>query len=102
MPVDHATLETKQPDVYAIGDITAIPLPGRWKPDAPLMLPKAGVFAHAQAQVVARRIVQEIAGTRAQDTFCADGYCMLEAGEDLGRLRVWQLFRGTLSANATP
>ena len=83
VPVDRATLETKQPDVYAIGDITAIPLPGRWKPDVPLMLPKAGVFAHAQAQVVARRIAQEIAGMRAQDSFCADGYCMLEAGEDL-------------------
>jgi sulfide:quinone oxidoreductase len=52
VPVDRATLETKQPDVYAIGDITAIPLPGRWKPDVPLMLPKAGVFAHAQAQRV--------------------------------------------------
>lgn len=83
VPVDHATLATQQRDVYAIGDITAIPLPGRWKPDAPLMLPKAGVFAHAQAQIVARRIAQEVAGTRAQDTFCADGYCMLEAGEDL-------------------
>jgi sulfide:quinone oxidoreductase len=66
VPVDRATLETKQPDVYAIGDITAIPLPGRWKPDVPLMLPKAGVFAHAQAQVVARRIAQEIAGRHAQ------------------------------------
>jgi len=83
VPVDRATLETKQPDVYAIGDITAIPLPGRWKPDVPLMLPKAGVFAHAQAQVVARRIAQQIAGRRAQESFCADGYCMLEAGEDL-------------------
>jgi len=83
IPVNHATLETKYPSVYAIGDITAIPLPGRWKPDVPLMLPKAGVFAHGQAQVVARRIAQEIAGTPAQETFCADGYCMLEAGEDL-------------------
>jgi sulfide:quinone oxidoreductase len=83
VPVDRATLETEHPNVYAIGDITAIPLPGRWKPDVPLMLPKAGVFAHAQAQVVARRIAQEIAGKHAQDSFCADGYCMLEAGEDL-------------------
>ena len=83
IPVNHATLETKCPNVYAIGDITAIPLPGRWRADAPLMLPKAGVFAHAQAQIVARRIAQEIAGTRTQTEFCADGYCMLEAGEDL-------------------
>ena len=83
IPVDRETLETKQPDVYAVGDITAIPLPGRWKPDVSLMLPKAGVFAHAQAQVVAHRIAERSAGRRTQDSFCADGYCMLEAGEDL-------------------
>ena len=83
IPVNYATLETKHPNVYAIGDITAIPLPGRWKPEVPLMLPKAGVFAHAEAQIVARRIAQEIAGTHEKPEFCADGYCMLEAGEDL-------------------
>lgn len=83
IPANHATLETKYPNVYAIGDVTAIPLPGRWKPDVPLMLPKAGVFAHAQAQIVARRIAQEIVGAREKPEFCADGYCMLEAGEDL-------------------
>jgi sulfide:quinone oxidoreductase len=47
------------------------------------MLPKAGVFAHAHAQVVARRIAAHICGSQPQDTFCGDGYCMLEAGEDL-------------------
>jgi sulfide:quinone oxidoreductase len=47
------------------------------------MLPKAGVFAHAQAEVVARRIAAELTGARAKDVFCGDGYCMLEAGEDL-------------------
>jgi sulfide:quinone oxidoreductase len=47
------------------------------------MLPKAGVFAHAQAHVVARRIAAEVAGTEPNDVFCGDGYCMLEAGEDL-------------------
>lgn len=83
IPVDRATLQTKHENVYALGDVTAISIPGRWKPDVPMMLPKAGVFAHGQAQVVARRIAAEINGTRAQETFCGDGYCMLEAGEDL-------------------
>lgn len=83
VPVDPHTLDTNQNGVYAIGDVTAIPIPGRWKPDVPLMLPKAGVFAHAQAEVVARRIVAEILGRPSQATFCGDGYCMLEAGEDL-------------------
>ncbi len=83
VPVDSATLATKDESVYAIGDITAIPLPGRWKPDVPLMLPKAGVFAHAQALVVARRIADRIAGKAARDKFSGEGYCMLEAGEHL-------------------
>ena len=83
VPVDPRTLRTSQGGVYAIGDVTAIPIPGRWKPDVPLMLPKAGVFAHAQAEVVAQRIVAEVAGRSCEAVFCGDGYCMLEAGEDL-------------------
>ena len=83
VPVDSGTLATKDENVYAIGDVTAIPLPGRWKPDVPLMLPKAGVFAHAQALVVARRIADRIIGKDARDKFSGEGYCMLEAGEHL-------------------
>ena len=83
VPVDRTTLATKRENVYAIGDVTAIPLPGRWKPDGLLMLPKAGVFAHAQALVVACHIAGRITGTGVQDKFDGDGYCMLEAGEHL-------------------
>ncbi|MBN9657549.1 MAG: NAD(P)/FAD-dependent oxidoreductase [Acidobacteria bacterium] len=83
IPVDPQTLRTSQDGVYAIGDVTAIPIPGRWKPDVPLMLPKAGVFAHAQAEVVAQRIVADVTGRSCEAAFCGDGYCMLEAGEDL-------------------
>jgi sulfide:quinone oxidoreductase len=83
VPVNPQTLQTSQDDTYAIGDVTAIPIPGRWKPDVPLMLPKAGVFAHAQAEVVAQRIVAEVTGRSCEAAFSGDGYCMLEAGEDL-------------------
>lgn len=83
VPVDRRTLATRHERVYAIGDVTAIPIPGRWRPEAALMLPKAGVFAHGHALVVASRIAAQIAGTQAADEFCGDGYCMLEAGEDL-------------------
>jgi sulfide:quinone oxidoreductase len=83
VPVDPRTLATGHRGVYAIGDVTAIPIPGRWNPDVPLMLPKAGVFAHAQAEVVAQRIAAEVAGRPCDAAFCGDGYCMLEAGEDL-------------------
>lgn len=81
IPVNHETLETKHKNVYAIGDITSVPIPGRWKPDMPMMLPKAGVFAHAQAKVVAQRIAASINGVESDVVFCGDGYCMLEAGE---------------------
>jgi len=83
IPVDRATLQTEHKNVFAIGDATAISIPGRWKPDVPMMLPKAGVFAHVQAEVVARRIAAEIEGTSVQDNFPGVGYCMLEAGESM-------------------
>ncbi len=83
VPVDRSTLKTKYENVYAIGDITAISIPGRWKPDVPMMLPKAGVFAHVQAEIVAHRIVDEINGIVPKAEFCGGGYCMLEAGEGL-------------------
>jgi sulfide:quinone oxidoreductase len=83
IPVDPRTLETSRRRVHAIGDVTTIPIPGRWKQDLPLMLPKAGVFAHAQALVAAARMAAEVNGTEASAEFCGDGYCMLEAGEDL-------------------
>ena len=49
----------------------------------PMMLPKAGVFAHVQAEIVAERIADEISGRTPKAEFCGTGYCMLEAGEGL-------------------
>jgi sulfide:quinone oxidoreductase len=83
IPVNRLTLQTQYEGVYALGDATAISIPGRWKPDVPLMLPKAGVFAHAQAKVVAQRITAEIAGRGKPSEFPGVGYCMLEAGESM-------------------
>jgi sulfide:quinone oxidoreductase len=79
--VDRQTLATTRENVFAIGDVASVPLPGRWMPDVPLMLPKAGVFAHAEALVVARRIAAEIRGATATDAFSGEGFCTLEAGE---------------------
>ena len=90
--VNARTLGTEHERVFAIGDVTAIPIPGRWKPDVPLMLPKAGVFAHAQAEVVAARIAAEISGGRSQKEFWGEGYCMLEAGEDLAGMAYGNFF----------
>jgi sulfide:quinone oxidoreductase len=74
IPVDPETLQTEVDGVYAIGDIAAIPLAGG------KMLPKAGVFAHAQGQVVGDRIVDELAGRRPTAIFEGDGSCFLETG----------------------
>lgn len=74
IPVDRNTLVTHYRDVYAIGDVTAIPLANG------MMLPKAGVFAHAEAEAVARNIVRAIRGERGEDTFDGHGSCFLEVG----------------------
>jgi sulfide:quinone oxidoreductase len=82
LPVDPHTMETKSPGVFAIGDVTAVPIPGRWKPEVPLMLPRAGVFAHAQGEIAASRIAAAIRGEAPAASFSGEGYCMLETGAD--------------------
>jgi sulfide:quinone oxidoreductase len=83
--VDPGTLEVQAdgvaPHVHAIGDVTRLPLPGRYDPGTPLVLPKAGVFAAAQGEVVARRIAAAVAGTDDPTRFTGEGFCYLEVGE---------------------
>ena len=74
VPVDRATLQTSFPGVYAIGDVTTIPL-ANGNP-----LPKAGVFAHAEGEVVASRIADHFAGRQPSATFTGNGMCFLETG----------------------
>ena len=83
IPVNRLTLQTQHEGVFALGDATAISIPGRWKQDIPLMLPKAGVFAHAQAKIVAQRIAAGITKGDTPGEFPGLGYCMLEAGESM-------------------
>lgn len=81
VPVDAGTLATRFERVYALGDVTTIPLPGRFKPDMPLVLPKAGVFAHMQAEVVAHNIAVEINGGGTPHSFDGFGGCFIELGD---------------------
>ena len=74
VPVDRRTMKTGYENVYAIGDVTAVTL-ANGKP-----LPKAAVFAHGEAETVARRIVDEIGGTVTQAQFDGVGYCWIETG----------------------
>ena len=74
IPVDRHTLQTQFEGVYAIGDITAIPL----KMGRPL--PKAGVFAHGQAEVVAHNIAHAWTGLGTPRKFTGEGLCFIETG----------------------
>lgn len=75
IPVNRETFETPFPGVYAIGDVTTVPLT-MGKP-----LPKAGVFAHGEAEVVAANIVWQWTGRGARRTFRGEGQCFLETGD---------------------
>jgi sulfide:quinone oxidoreductase len=76
LPVDRGTMETKFPGVFAIGDVTGIMLTSIGKP-----LPKAGVFAHKQAEVAAHNITRAITGKGEESRFTGDGECFLETGQ---------------------
>ena len=73
IPVDRHTLRTRFADTYAIGDVTTITL-ANGKP-----LPKAGVFAHGEARVVAREIAASFGGASAA-AFDGRGFCWVELG----------------------
>lgn len=81
IPVDANTLATSFTGVYALGDVTTIPLPGRFQPDMPLALPKAGVFAHKQAEVLAHNLAVEITGQGEPQSFKGLGGCFIELGD---------------------
>jgi sulfide:quinone oxidoreductase len=73
--VDRHSFATRVPGVFAIGDVTSVPL-AMGKP-----LPKAGVFAHAQAEVVAANIAAEWTGDGRRRAFDGRGQCFLETGD---------------------
>ncbi len=74
VPVDRHTMETRFPGVYAIGDVTSIPLP------MGLPLPKAGVFAHRQGETVAQNIAARANGRDQAAIFNGHGECFIEVG----------------------
>jgi sulfide:quinone oxidoreductase len=73
--VDRQTMETKHERVCALGDVVSVPL----KLGKPL--PKAGVFAHAEAEVVAKNIARAITGKGKPAAFDGEGECFIETGD---------------------
>lgn len=78
--VDPATLQTRFPRVYAIGDCTQIVM-ADGQP-----LPKAGVFAEGEAVVAAAAVAAALAGSPPPEPFRGEGYCFLELGGGLATL----------------
>jgi sulfide:quinone oxidoreductase len=68
VPVDPATLATRHPGVYAVGDVTTAGVP------------KAGVFAEGAARVAARQILVELRGGEPPEPYSGRGTCYIEFG----------------------
>ncbi len=68
IPVDPATLETRFPGVYAVGDV------------ATAGVPKAGVFAEGAARVVAQALIAKLFGGDPPGRHLGQGTCYVEFG----------------------
>ncbi|HEY5331916.1 MAG TPA: FAD/NAD(P)-binding oxidoreductase [Solirubrobacterales bacterium] len=69
VPVDPATLATKVPGVYAVGDV------------ATAGVPKAGVFAEGAARIVAKHLIAALGAGEEPGPHLGQGTCYIEFGE---------------------
>ena len=77
VPVKPKTLETRYPDVYAVGDC------------ARQGTPKAGVFAEGAARAVARALIARLRNEEVPVTHAGTGSCYIEfGGGRIGRVDV--------------
>jgi sulfide:quinone oxidoreductase len=68
VPVNKGTLETRVPNVYAVGDVNGVGTP------------KAGVFAEGSARVVAQSIIAKIRAEAGPAAYDGAGSCYVEFG----------------------
>jgi sulfide:quinone oxidoreductase len=76
--VDKFSLKTDFQNVFAIGDVNEI------KVNENVAIPKAGVFAEAQAKVVSQEIIDDIENNRdklSSPKFDGKGFCFMEVGD---------------------
>ncbi len=95
-PRRSETLQTDYDDVYAIGDVATIKLPNG------KALPKAGVFAHAEAKIVAQRIADAADGKKPDTVFDRARLLLDRAGRRQSRFRRGQLLRRTRTPDQAP
>ena len=69
VPVDSATLLTRFPGVYAVGDV------------ATAGVPKAGVFAEGAARIVAQTLIARLRGGEPPGPHLGRGTCYIEFGQ---------------------
>ena len=68
--VDRVTMETKFPGVYAVGDVTSMPVP------------RAGVIAEGEAATLADVLLHRLGGGREPAPFAGRITCYMEMGDD--------------------
>jgi sulfide:quinone oxidoreductase len=86
VPVHPTTLATPAANVHAIGDVTQIPIAdGRF-------LPKAGVFAKAQALVVASRVADELNDREPRAGFDGKGSCFVDMGDGVAAFATGEFY----------
>jgi sulfide:quinone oxidoreductase len=77
VPVSSTTLETRIPNVYAVGDVATVGVP------------KAGVFSEGEARVVAASLLARIRGDGEPGAYDGRGSCYIEfGGSQVGRVDV--------------
>jgi len=76
IPADKRTLQTKFPNVFAVGDVAAVMTANN------LPISKLGTIAEEEAKVVARNIVNLIHGQESRSYFEGHGTCFVEVGGD--------------------
>jgi sulfide:quinone oxidoreductase len=77
VPVNPATLETRFPGVYAVGDVSTVGVP------------KAGVFAEGAARTAAASLIARIRNGEQPDAYDGLGSCYIEFGSGrVGRVDV--------------
>jgi sulfide:quinone oxidoreductase len=77
IPVNSHNLATRHEDVFAIGDITSIETPHGHAP----YLPKAGVFAEGQAEILANNLAVSITKKGEMKQWGGEGSCYLQVAK---------------------
>ena len=77
IPVDSKNLQTRFPNVFAVGDVTTVGVP------------KAGVFAERAGRVVAESLIAAVQGGEQPEPYDGIGSCYIEFGSGrVGRVDV--------------